>query len=62
VRIALSLLSLRPGQVGGAETYVRALVRHLPAVAGGDELLLVLDRDLDREIPGPGWKKVVMPF
>jgi len=62
VRFALSLLSLRPGQVGGAETYVRALVRHLPAVSGGDELLLVLDRDLDREIPGPGWKKVVMPF
>jgi glycosyltransferase involved in cell wall biosynthesis len=62
VRIALSLLSLRPGQVGGAETYVRALVRHLPAVAGEDELLLVLDRDLDREIEGRGWTKVVMPY
>jgi glycosyltransferase involved in cell wall biosynthesis len=62
VRIALSLLSLRPGQVGGAETYVRALVRHLPEVAGGDEMLLVLDRDLDREIEGPGWTKVVMPY
>ena len=62
MRIALSLLSLRPGQVGGAETYVRALVRHLPEVAGGDELLLVLDRDLDREIDGRGWTKVVMPY
>ncbi len=62
MRIALSLLSLRPGQVGGAETYVRALVRHLPAVAGGDEMLLVVDRDLDREIEGPGWTKVVMPY
>ena len=62
MRIALSLLSLRPGQVGGAETYVRALVRHLPGVAGGDELLLVLDRDLDREIEGQGWTKVVMPY
>lgn len=62
MRIALSLLSLRPGQVGGAETYVRALVRHLPGVAGGDELLLVLDRDLDREIEAPGWTKVVMPY
>jgi glycosyltransferase involved in cell wall biosynthesis len=62
VRIALSLLSLRPGQVGGAETYVRALVRHLPEVAGTDELLLVLDRDLDREIEGGGWTKVVMPY
>jgi len=62
VRIALSLLSLRPGQVGGAETYVRALVRHLPAAAAGDELLLLLDRDLDRELPAPGWTKVVLPY
>lgn len=62
MRIALSLLSLRPGQVGGAETYVRALVRHLPGVAGGDELLLVLDRDLDRAVDGSGWTKVVMPY
>ena len=62
MRIALSLLSLRPGQVGGAETYVRALVRHLPACAGEDRLLLVLDRDLDREIEGAGFTKVVMPY
>jgi glycosyltransferase involved in cell wall biosynthesis len=62
VRVALSLLSLRPGQVGGAETYVRALVRHLPAAAGRDELILVLDRDLDRQIQAPGWRKLVMPY
>lgn len=62
MRIALSLLSLRPGQVGGAETYVRALVRHLPGAAPGDEMLLVLDQDLDREIEGRGWTKVVMPY
>jgi glycosyltransferase involved in cell wall biosynthesis len=60
VRIALSLLSLRPGQVGGAETYVRALVRHLPEVAREDELLLVHDRDL--EVDGGGWTRVVMPY
>jgi glycosyltransferase involved in cell wall biosynthesis len=62
VRLALSLLSLRPGQVGGAETYVRALVRHLPAAAPGDDLLLVLDRDLAREVEAPGWTRVVMPY
>ncbi len=55
----MSLLSLRPGSVGGAETYVRALVRELPGVAGGDDLLLVLDRDLDREIAAPGWQRMV---
>jgi len=62
VRIALSLLSFRPGQVGGAETYVRALVRHLPEAAREDELLLLLDRDLDRVIGGAGWAKRVMPY
>lgn len=63
MRVALSLLSLRPGQVGGAETYVRALLRHLPAAAApGDALLLVLDRDLDREIRAPGFERVVLPF
>jgi glycosyltransferase involved in cell wall biosynthesis len=58
----MSLLSLRPGAVGGAETYVRALVRELPAAAAGDELVLVLDRDLDRELPAAGWRKVVVPL
>lgn len=61
MRIALSLLSLRPGAVGGAETYLRALVRHLPEVAGGDELLLVLDRDLARALEAPGWTPAVAP-
>lgn len=61
MRIALSLLSLRPGAVGGAETYVRALVRHLPEAAEGDELVLVLDRDLARSVEAPGWTKAVAP-
>ena len=58
----MSLLSLRPGRVGGAETYVRALLRHLPGVAGGDELVLVLDREVDREVDAPGWRKSVLPM
>jgi glycosyltransferase involved in cell wall biosynthesis len=62
VRIVMSLLSFRPGRIGGAESYVRALLRHLPEVAGGDELLAVLDRDVDRELPAPGWAKAVVPF
>jgi len=62
VKLAMSLLALRPGQVGGAETYVRALVEWLPQVAGGDELLLVLDRDVDRGLAAPGWRKVVVPL
>jgi len=61
MRIALSLLSLRPGRVGGAETYVRALVRHLPDVAGGDELVLVVDRDVAPAVDAPGWHRAVVP-
>ena len=62
MKLAMSLLALRPGQVGGAETYVRALVEWLPQAARGDELLLLLDRDVDRGLAAPGWRKVVVPL
>jgi glycosyltransferase involved in cell wall biosynthesis len=62
VRIALSLLSLRPGQVGGAETYVRQLVAKLPGVvAPGDRLVAVMDRELAASYETPGWERVVVP-
>jgi glycosyltransferase involved in cell wall biosynthesis len=62
VKLALSLLSLRPGQVGGAETYVRQLVAKLPAVAvPGDRLVAVMDRDVAAAIETPGWERVVLP-
>jgi len=57
----MSLLSFRPGQVGGAETYVRQLVSHLPQVAAGDQLLLIVDRDVAGRLPAPGWECVVFP-
>lgn len=58
----MSLLSLRPGQVGGAETYVRQLVAHLPAVAEpGDQLVVVLDRDVAGQLQTPGWERLVVP-
>jgi glycosyltransferase involved in cell wall biosynthesis len=59
VRIGLSLLNLRPGLVGGVETYLRALLRELPALSGGDGLVVVLDRDLAATLPTPGWERVV---
>ncbi len=62
MKIAMSLLSLRPGRVGGAETYVRQLVAHLPEVARGEELLLLLDRDVARAVQAPGWWRVVLPL
>ena len=62
MRVALSLLSLRPGQVGGAETYVRQLVAKLPGVAApGDALVAVMDRDVAAGLETPGWERVVVP-
>lgn len=57
----MSLLALRPGKVGGAETYVRKLLAELPAVAGpGDSLVAVMDRDLAAAVETPGWERVVV--
>jgi glycosyltransferase involved in cell wall biosynthesis len=61
VRLALSLLCLRPGRVGGAETYVRKLVQELPrAASDGDTLVAVLDRDLSATFEAPGWERAVV--
>jgi glycosyltransferase involved in cell wall biosynthesis len=60
MNFAMSLLSLRPGQVGGVETYVRQLVRYLPSAAGSDELSLILPRELARDLDAPGWRKVIV--
>ena len=60
MRFGVSLLSLRPGKVGGAETYVRQLVRWLPAVASGDALTLILTRELAGALEAPGWSKAIV--
>jgi glycosyltransferase involved in cell wall biosynthesis len=61
VKLAMSLLSLRPGRVGGAETYVRRLLSELPKVAGpGDRLVAVMDRDVAAAVETPGWDRVVL--
>lgn len=57
----MSLLALRPGQVGGAETYLRQLISRLPDCAGGDRLILVADRDLAQSLQAPGWETVALP-
>ena len=40
MRIGMHLQALRPGQIGGLETYVRQLVRFLPELADDVELVL----------------------
>jgi glycosyltransferase involved in cell wall biosynthesis len=61
VRFGLSLLSLRPGHVGGAETYVRGLLAELPrALAPGDSLVAFLDATLAEALETPEWDRVVL--
>ena len=60
MRFAVSLLALRPGRVGGSETYVRELVRHLAAEAGGDEVVAVLHPDAATGLDAPGVQQVVL--
>jgi glycosyltransferase involved in cell wall biosynthesis len=61
VRIGVSLLAFRPGRIGGAETYVRKLLEHLPQHAGSDELVAVMDRDLVASLATPGFTRLVVP-
>lgn len=60
MRFALSLLNFRPGRIGGTETYLRQLVANLPAVAGEDELFVVMGRDLARDLETPGFERRVV--
>ncbi len=62
MKLVVSLLSFRPGQVGGAETYVRQLLAKIPdAAARDDGLVAVMDRDVAVAIETPGWDRVVVP-
>ncbi len=61
VKLAMSLLSLRVGRVGGAETYVRKLVTELPGVVQpGDSLVAIMDRDVAAALETPGWERAVV--
>ncbi len=60
MRFGMSLLSLRPGRIGGTETYLRQLVAELPSVAGRDELVVVMDRDVAAEFDTPGFERVIV--
>lgn len=60
MRFAVSLLSFRPGRVGGAETYLRELLAHLPVVAGGDRFAVVLHPGAAEALPTPGLERIVV--
>ncbi len=61
MKLALSLLSLRAGRVGGAEMYVRKLLAELPGVAAlGESLVAIMDRDLAATLETPGWERALV--
>lgn len=62
--IALNLLYLIPGVVGGTETYARSLIHALAAEDDDNEYVVFLNResaDLD-VTPGPNFRRIVCPF
>ncbi|MEO5579572.1 MAG: glycosyltransferase family 1 protein [Gemmatimonadaceae bacterium] len=62
--IALNLLYLIPGVVGGTETYARSLIHALAAEDADNEYVVFLNKesaDLD-VTPGPNFRRVVCPF
>jgi len=63
LRFAVSLLSLRPGRVGGAETYLRELLRRIgpAAAAAGDEVVAVLHPEAAQGLEAPGVERILVP-
>jgi len=60
MKIAISLLNFRSGLIGGAETYIRQLIAHLPQVMGTDDrAVLVVHRDNADSIEAPGLERIV---
>jgi glycosyltransferase involved in cell wall biosynthesis len=64
VRVALNLLYLIPGVVGGTETYAYSLIHSLAALDGENEYVVFLNRlaaDIDIT-PGSNFRRVICPF
>jgi glycosyltransferase involved in cell wall biosynthesis len=60
MKVAVSLLSFRPGRIGGTETYLRQLITRLPRASREHEITLVMDRDLAAKNIFPGMKRCVI--
>ena len=61
MRIGVSLLSFRPGKVGGIETYIRKVVEHAPLLAGNDEIVFFVTR-ANRQVVADDLDVVVVDY
>ncbi len=60
MKIAISLLSFRPGKIGGAETYIRQLLAALVGLAGDDSITLVASREVAGEFAQMGYDTAIV--
>ena len=61
MRIVVSLLNYRPGMIGGAETYLKGLLEHWPAVKqDDDEIFLVGHQGNANNLQIAGLKPVIL--
>lgn len=61
MKVAISLLNYRPGRIGGAETYVKGLLGHLPAVREeGDEFIVLGHQGNADQLPTSGVGRVIV--
>lgn len=60
MRILISLLNLRPGKIGGTETYLRELIPRLPVVGPEHEFVVVAHREIAGQVAWPGIRVVVV--
>jgi glycosyltransferase involved in cell wall biosynthesis len=56
MKIVISLLNLRPGRIGGAETYLRKLLSALAKIRGDDHITLLVSRDVAPTISAKGFQ------
>jgi glycosyltransferase involved in cell wall biosynthesis len=59
-RVVVSLLSFRPGEIGGTETYLRQLIARLPHMDRCSEIVLLMDRDLASQNLFPDIERTVV--
>jgi glycosyltransferase involved in cell wall biosynthesis len=60
VRFVFSLLALRPGRIGGTESYLRELLAAMPERLDGDEVVVLAGRDAAASVETPGLGRAVL--
>lgn len=60
MRFVISLLALRPGRIGGTESYIRELLAAMPERLDGDEVVVVAGREAAASVETPGLGRAVV--